>query len=129
MHLETLFPVKKLKMTNKKFPRKPWITPGLIKLCNKKQKLYKCFVSDPSEQNKSKYKLYRNKLKVLLNKAETTYYKEKFDLYKSDIKQGPDLQNIIRQSYDKVMTMTEVMTNHTTDAIYKKLYDKVMINL
>ena len=68
MHLETLFPVKKLKMTNKKFPRKPWITPGLIKLCNKKQKLYKCFVSDPSEQNKSKYKSYRNKL----NKAETT---------------------------------------------------------
>lgn len=43
--------------------------------------------------------------------------------------QGPDLQNIIRQSYDKVMTMTEVMTNHTTDAIYKKSYDKVMINL
>lgn len=42
---------------------------------------------------------------------------------------GPDLQNIIRQSYDKVMTMTEVMTNHTTDAIYKKSYDKVMINL
>ena len=42
----------------------------------KKQKLYKCFVSDPSEQNKSKYKSYRNKLKVLLNKAETTYYKE-----------------------------------------------------
>lgn len=43
--------------------------------------------------------------------------------------QGPDLQNIIQQSYDKVMTMTEVMTNHTTDAIYKKSYDKVMINL
>ena len=35
---------------------------------------------------------------------------------------GPDLQNIIRQSYDKVMTMTGVMTNHTTDAIYKKSY-------
>jgi len=33
------------------------------------------FVSDPSEQNKSKYKLYRSKLKVFLNKAETTYYK------------------------------------------------------
>jgi len=45
------------------------------------------------------------------------------------IKLGPDLQNIIRQSYDKVMTMTEVMTNYTTDAIYKKSYDKVMINL
>ena len=42
---------------------------------------------------------------------------------------GPDLQNIIRQSYDKVMTITEVMTNHTTDAIYKKSYDKVKINL
>jgi len=27
------------------------------------------------------------------------------------------------------MTMTEVMTNPTTDAIYKKSYDKVMINL
>ena len=50
------------------------------------------------------------------------------DLLKN-ITLGPDLQNIIRQSYDKVMTMTEVMTNHTTDAIYKKSYDKVMINL
>ena len=45
------------------------------------------------------------------------------------VDQGPDLQNIIRQSYDKVMTITEVMTNHTTDAIYKKSYDKVKINL
>jgi len=46
---------------------------------------------------------------------------------------GPDLQNIIRQSYDKVMTMTEVMTNHTTDAIYKKIirqsYDKLVTQL
>jgi len=36
---------------------------------------------------------------------------------------------IYKTSYDKVMTMTEVMTNHTTDAIYKISYDKVMINL
>ena len=38
-------------MTNKKFPRKPWITPGLMKSCNKKNKNYTSALS-VTHQNK-----------------------------------------------------------------------------
>ena len=60
----------------------------VIKSCRKKERLYKCFVKDPCECNKLKYKRYRNRLNSLLHKAEKQYCKEKFELglYKSDIK-------------------------------------------
>lgn len=83
---EMFFPVKRICINKKNIPRKPWITSGLIKSCRKKERLYKCFVKDPCECNKLKYKRYRNRLNSLLHKAEKQYYKEKFELYKSDIK-------------------------------------------
>jgi len=75
---ETFFPVKRICISKKNVPRKPWITSGLIKSCRKKERLYKRFVKDPCECNKLKYKWYRNRLNSLLHKAEKQYYKEKY---------------------------------------------------
>jgi len=83
---EFFFPVKRICINKKNVPRKPWITSGLIKSCRKKERSYKCFVKDPCECNKLKYKRYCNRLNSLLHKAEKQYYKEKIELYKSDIK-------------------------------------------
>ena len=44
---ENGFPIKKFKMSNRKFHRKPLITPGLVTSCNIKHKLYKCFDNNP----------------------------------------------------------------------------------
>jgi len=63
-----------LKAPRRKTPKQEWITPGLIKSCRTKCKLYKQFVMNPTSINESIYKKFCNKLKSLLSKAESTYY-------------------------------------------------------
>ena len=41
---------------------KPWITKGFIKSSRKKNKLYKKYLSSGTEELKTKYKNYRNRL-------------------------------------------------------------------
>jgi len=42
LHLfDTHFPLQEFKFTKRMTPRTDWITPGLIKSCNKKSSLYK----------------------------------------------------------------------------------------
>ena len=47
----------------------PWITPGLLKSINKKNRLYKKFIRSPSLSNERKYKTYKNKLNHLIRIA------------------------------------------------------------
>ena len=92
------FPLTKSSTTRRNIPRKPWITPGLIKSCRTKEQLYKRFMKTPNNTNKNKYIAYRNKLNKLLKKAEYNYYAEKFTSYKSDIKQT---WNLIKRTINK----------------------------
>src|SRR6218665_162576 len=43
----------------------PWMTQGLLKFCKTKSKLYLEFLKNPTEVNKQKYIVYRNKFKAL----------------------------------------------------------------
>ena len=44
----------------------------------KKEKLYKTNIKNPSDANTRKYKAYRNKLNTLIRTTEKKYYEEKF---------------------------------------------------
>jgi len=83
---ESSFPSEKINVNRKHMPRKTWITHRLAKSCRTKDKLYKRFIKHPIENNKFKYTNYRNKLKSLLKKTEITFYKKKFNQYKTNIK-------------------------------------------
>ena len=83
---EDSFPMRRFRLNRKRAPRKPWVTPGLAKSCSTKEKLYKKFTKNPSLENKLKYIAFRNKLNTLLRKSEQSYYYNKFEYYKSDIK-------------------------------------------
>jgi len=63
------------------------MTTGLIKCCRKKSKLYKLYRTNNTSENKKKYIKYRNKLKTVLQKAEKSYYFEKFQLMSGNLKQ------------------------------------------
>ena len=82
---EIHFPLLTIKRSDKKFPRKQWITPGLIKSCNKKSKLYKQYINNPNEKNEKKFKNYQKNLKKLLIKAEKQYYSQKIKNYGSNL--------------------------------------------
>ena len=56
----------------------PWLTKGLRKSSVTKSKLYKRFISHPSNINHTKYKVYRNKFNKILLYAEKQYYHNLF---------------------------------------------------
>ncbi|MGE5862423.1 MAG: RNA-directed DNA polymerase, partial [Nitrososphaerales archaeon] len=113
---ENSFPVQKIKITGKCIPRKPWITPGLAKSCNTKEKLYKCFVKKPTDFNKNKYIVYRNKLNKLLRKTEQSYYRQKFDLFLSNMKETwKTIKCILKSKNSSPLTETFFINNQATD--------------
>jgi len=109
---ESSFPLKRIKVTHKSIPRKQWMTPGLAKSCNTKEKLYKIFIRNPTTQHKDEYTVYRNKLKKLLNKAEQLYYEHKFELFKSNIKQTWQTIKYILNTKNSSPLMDEFLINN-----------------
>ena len=80
-------PMKKSKTNRKKIPQSPWITKGLLKSINVKNKLYKQYLLCPTEGNSVKFRSYRNKLNNLIRKCKREYYHNKFEKTKDNIRQ------------------------------------------
>ena len=66
-------PLKKCTINRKKNPMSPWITKGLLKSINKKNKLYKQYIHSPTNGNLQKFKTYKNKLNILIRKSKRMY--------------------------------------------------------
>jgi len=64
----------------------PWMTPGLLKSCKKKNSLYLKYLKTPNEFNKNRFTAYRNKFKTITIKAEKNHYEIEFCKYKEDLK-------------------------------------------
>ena len=79
---DKLAPEREIRISNKKTPRDPWITKGLLQSIQKQKKLYLEQLSDISKTYK--YKAYRNRLQIILRKAKITYFREKCKEYKQD---------------------------------------------
>src|ERR1043165_1074748 len=93
------FPLKSTKLTRSKTPRCDWITKKLIKMCNKKSSLFKSFKVNPTPGNRTRYTRYRNKLKVLLHKAEIDHYRLRFKLFERNLSQTWKLIGSILNKY------------------------------
>jgi hypothetical protein len=59
-------PVKKRSSKYKKDPRSPWITKGILKSINTKNKLYKQYLRCPNNNSCQKFKTFSNKLHSLI---------------------------------------------------------------
>ena len=75
------------KSVKRKIPRKPWITTAIVKSIHRKEKLYKKYVSNPSEDRKAVYITYRNKLTTLIRNSKRNYYADKLNELKHNAKQ------------------------------------------
>ena len=80
-------PLKKCTNNRRKEPMSPWITKGLLKSINKKNKLYKQYLHSPSNKGLQKFKTYKNKLNMLIRKAKRKYFFSKFEQSKNNMKQ------------------------------------------
>ena len=91
---DEIFPLKNvLNASSKIKPRQGWITMGLAKSCDTKAKLFKKYKKNPTIINEIKYRVYRNKLKALLIKAEKSYYENKFKMCSDDLRQSWKILN------------------------------------
>ena len=79
-------PVKTIKISNRKTPRKPWITQGLLKSIKTKDKLYKKYINKPTTENKIKYTKYRNHLNILLRVSKKSHITSEIETNKFNMK-------------------------------------------
>ena len=131
------------KLSRKRSKDKPWITSGLKQSIKQKHKLYQTFIFNSTEENRQQYKLFKNKLRTLIRKAETEYYKESFNSKTHNIKdmwkelgnllntQKTNKQSLINKLIIDKKELTNdkdianALNNHFTK-IGKKLADKVV---
>jgi hypothetical protein len=93
-------PIKKIRVNHKSIKRKPWITNGLLKSINKKNKLYHKFCTAKNNERKdlifTEYKAYKNIISSLILKSKDFYYKNYFYTNKKNtIKVWKGIKDII----------------------------------
>ncbi|KAK2702127.1 hypothetical protein QYM36_019257 [Artemia franciscana] len=59
-------------------PRKPWISKGIVQSIKIKNQLYKIRIENPSEDNKEKFRLYKNNLTIVIRAAKASHYTKLF---------------------------------------------------
>ncbi len=74
--LDKYTPLKRKKCRSKTKPTHPWITKDLIKLINKKSKLYKQYMTKKTLVNRTKYKTLNNKVNKLLKSAKKNIFQK-----------------------------------------------------
>lgn len=79
-------PLVSFKYKKKNKNMKPWITKGLANACKKKNNLYRDYITQRTKNAEMKYKVYKNKLVVILRKAKKDYYNKLFQENKNNIK-------------------------------------------
>ena len=79
-------PIINKNISKRNSPKKPWITKGLIKSLQTKDKLFKFFVANPTPSNKLKYTDYRNHLNLLLRLSKKSFITSKIEDNKNNSK-------------------------------------------
>ena len=79
-------PMKTISIRKQKQHKKPWITNGILKSINIKNKLYCTFMKTGYHSDHSQYILYRDRLNHIIRKSKCNNYKNYFATYKSNIK-------------------------------------------
>ena len=59
--------------------KNPWITQGILRSIKTRNKLYKSYISKPTEQRLKEYKKYRNRLTNIIRISKKTYYSRKLE--------------------------------------------------
>lgn len=113
-HTTKSFPPKKSKKVTIK---KPWVTKGILKSINRKQKLYYKHIHVPSRKNEQAYKRFRNKLNVVLRESKRQYLANLIERNRSSLcKTWKIVNEILGRSYtSKLPTFIELKDKKLED--------------
>ena len=83
--IESIAPVKTIKISGKRLLKSEWMTTGLNKCLTKQTRLYKQSIKNRKDESAlTKYKTYRNMLKQILRRRKEDYYKTKCIEYRNN---------------------------------------------
>ena len=135
---EKHLPKKIVKFDKRKHKKAKWMTNGLLKSINTKDKLCKKLIKTDIDEDpqyvtlKNKFSNFKNTLRRSINEARRLYYMRTFALYKNDVKQT---WSVINDTWQKKLHSTPssklVLNNNTItdlDEIATKL-NKYFINI
>ena len=98
-----------VKLFRKRSKDKPWIATGLKQSIKQKHLLYQKYINDSTEVNNQIYKIFKNKLRTLIRKAEADHCKESFNYKTQSMKQmWRELGNLINTNKKKFRLIQSV---------------------
>ncbi len=71
----------------------PWLTKGILKSINLKNKLYRQYIKNPSNTNREKYIKYRNKLTHIMRLSKRNHYTKLIKVSHGDSKKSWQVLN------------------------------------
>lgn len=74
------------KVKGNKYDKKPWLTKGIQKAYKKKNKLYKDFLKNRTQEAEQTYKTYKNRLISMMRSIKRNYYSKVLEGNNSNIK-------------------------------------------
>lgn len=82
--INTVIPEKTVKSDERE--QKTWMSKGILKSITKKNKLYKRYINNPTNENKDKYTIYKNKLTKLIRVSKQNHYTSIIEASRGDQK-------------------------------------------
>ena len=118
-HYNNAYPDKlRKKRRNERKNPKPWILPWLEDACNRKNKLYRKFISEPTIGNKTKYTKMKKFTEKHITKAKNNYYSKYFEQYKTDSRKQWNMINSLLNRKRKNVDIKKLVDNdgHTVSS-------------
>ena len=103
-------PIKKTPQSKRRQLKKPWITAGILKSIKTKHKLFNSnFLSKDPDKVKT-YKKFNNKLNKIKETAKKNYFKQQFEMNKSNLKATWKLIGmLINRKKNRTQTLSKIV--------------------
>ena len=111
-------PKKIVRFNKKKHKKAKWLTNGILKSINTKDKMYKILVKADNVDEaaytnlKAEFNAYKKTLRRSINEAKRLYYMRTFELYRNDIKQTWSVIKNTLQKNARCPDSTEFVLNN-----------------
>lgn len=104
------FPLTKVKSNKRYFHKEPWMTKGLLKSANTKNKLLMKKMKQPTDVNYNKYKIYLQTYNRIKKIIKRNYYSQLVENQKNNIKQTWKTVNKILQKKNDKSSYPDTLT-------------------
>lgn len=100
---------------------KPWLTKGIVRAINKKNRLYQRFLKHRTKSAENQYKTYKNKLISIIRQNKKVYYHNLLEQHKNNIQETWKVLNClikkhaVRENYSNFFVRNDQIIDDTKE--------------